>query len=326
MSCESIPQAQTVFTDRPVLSPLQPLDVTFHDTDDDYDEDDDIYRGEPPTPPRSPSPISIRSSSSSSSSSGSFLGGGRLGAIAAVVELAITRWARGNASSSSSSSSSSSNRSSIITVSRSQIARRKRRRSSTATLRNVQSDLDISARIIRIKAREESRQIPRAFNLYLPPSLCGAPQPFGGAPEMRKKHHTPLQRITFTSSLPLILTQLDAALKKSVRARRNQERHRLPKSQPEEDQPSELTASHHDYMLPDFTAPSRPASFTDLAALRKTKKGKQREVPITDTNTGTTTPDKPQHLMPKAWWLDVSSPTWEDMRAIGKVRSISLPL
>jgi magnesium transporter len=66
-------------------------------------------------------------------------------------------------------------------------------------------------------------------------------------------------------------------------------------------------------MLPDdMRAPSRPASFTDLRALHKTRKGKQRD-------TSTTPPSIENQKAPKAWWLDVSSPTWEDMRAIGKL-------
>ncbi|KAJ7071066.1 hypothetical protein C8F01DRAFT_413176 [Mycena amicta] len=65
-----------------------------------------------------------------------------LGAIAALVELAIARWA-GNESSSSSSSSLSSH------------SRRTK-------------SLDISG---LLQARKEERQIPRQFSLYLPPSL-----------------------------------------------------------------------------------------------------------------------------------------------------------
>jgi len=293
----SPPNRESIRHGQPALAPIQPPDTLFLE---DMDEAD-IYRGEPPSPPRSPSRGSTTSSSSSS-----FLGGGRLGAIAAVVELAITRWARGNPSSSSSSSSLSSSRSSIVTVSRSQLARRRKRRAHAGTLHKMQSERDISAHISRIKAREQSRQIPRQFNLYLPPPLSS------GAGNTQA--HS--QRIISTSSLPLILGQLDIALKKSSKARRNHERIRSP---PEESYPSQLSFSHHHYMLPESVmTPSRPASFTDLDVLRKGKKGKSKGIATTAMNNPPMSTEKPQS-MPKAWWLDVSSPTWEDIRAIGKV-------
>lgn len=258
-------------------------------------DDSDIFRGEPPPPPRSPSPS--RKSSVSTSSSGSILGG-RLGAIAAIVEQAISRWA-GNESSSSSSSSSSSDSGSGA---HSRITRRTRR---------DKSEHDISTRISRMQAREESRQVPRQFALYLPPSLA--------SPDASSQRQT-------TSDLRSILGQLDTALKRSTRARRQQERERSPHAEADPAKPR-----HLHFMLPDAVkTPSRAASFTDLSALGEgQRKGKGRE--------GQATKRLPS--MPKAWFLDVSSPTyashirclilslfivfkyrWDDMRAIGKVR------
>ncbi|KAJ7103570.1 hypothetical protein B0H15DRAFT_812795 [Mycena belliarum] len=237
-------------------------------------DDSDIFRGERPPPPRSRSPSPSRKSTVSTSSSGShsYLGG-RLGAIAAVVELAISRWA-GNESSSSSSSSSSDSDS---------IARSRGPRRST----HRKSEHDIATRISRMQAREESRQIPRHFALYLP-SLASLANS---------------QRITQTASteLPLILGKLDSALKKSTRARRQQERDRSPKA----DLPR---PKHLHFMLPDVVkTPSRAASFTDLVAFRG--KGKQKEGQVTERS----------RSLPKPWFLDVSSPNWDDMRAIGKL-------
>ncbi|KAJ6575072.1 hypothetical protein B0H19DRAFT_1127021 [Mycena capillaripes] len=236
-------------------------------------DDSDIFRGEPPPPPRSPSPS--HKSAVSSSSSGSYLGG-RLGAIAAIVELAISKWA-GNESSDSSSSSSSTSDSD---------ARRSRRN---------KSEHDISSRISRMQAREESRQIPRQFALYLPPSLA--------SPDANS------QRVTHTSDLPSILGQLDTALKRSTKARRQQERDRSPR--PELDPPK---PRHLHFMLPDVVkTPSRAASFTDLAALGEAqRKGKFKEGQVPHSTNRST-------AMPKAWFLDVSSPTWDDMRAIGRL-------
>ncbi|KAF7339502.1 hypothetical protein MSAN_02164600 [Mycena sanguinolenta] len=236
-------------------------------------DDSDIFRGDPPPPPRSPSPS--RESNVSSSSSSSILGG-RLGAIAAIVEHAISRWA-GNESSSSSSSSTSDSGSGA----HSRATRRTRR---------SKSEHDISTRISRMQAREESRQIPRQFSLYLPPSLASDAN---------------TQHIQTTSDLSSILRQLDTALKRSTRARRQQERERSP---PALDPPK---PRHLHYMLPDAVkTPSRAASFTDLSALAESqRKGKGKEGQAT----------KRPLSVPKAWFLDVSSPTWDDMRAIGKL-------
>ncbi|KAJ6621700.1 hypothetical protein B0H10DRAFT_2017107 [Mycena sp. CBHHK59/15] len=243
-----------------------------------WDEPDSIFRGpgEPSALPHSPTP-SRKSSVSHSSSAGSYFVG-RLGAIAAVVELAISRWA-GNASSSSSSSSSDSD---------SSAAGRSNRRSKSAH--------DFSARISRMQAREEARQIPRQFSLYLPPSLTSSNA----------------ERITQTPSLPSILGHLDTALKKSTKAKRQQERERSPKPQPYDGDAAKPRHLH--FMLPDVVkAPSRAASFTDLAASQN--KGKHKETPE-----GQAPPTKDRPIsMPKAWFLDVSSPTWDDMRAIGKL-------
>ncbi|GLB36116.1 putative corA-like Mg2+ transporter protein [Lyophyllum shimeji] len=245
--------------------PALRVDVDVHDVHD--DQSDDIYRGPPiGSSIRAPSISTVDSSSSSSSS---FLAGGRgrLGAIAAVVELAISRWARGNASDTSSSSSSS--RSSIVTLSRSQRARVRRRRSA-ATIHSLQSERDIAAHISRLKAREESRQIPRQFTLYLPPYL---------SPHAKAAQRDATRpRVTSTASLSLLLPQLDAALKKATRVRRNQDRQRIPKSH------AKRRMEHHDYMLSD-TAVSSPT---------------------------------PPPAKPRAWYLDVASPSWEDMRTLGK--------
>ncbi|KAJ6519779.1 hypothetical protein C8R45DRAFT_852980 [Mycena sanguinolenta] len=240
-------------------------------------DDSDIFRGEPPPPPPPRSPSPSRESNVSSSSSGSILGG-RLGAIAAIVEHAISRWA-GNESSSSSSSSSTSDSGSGA---HSRATRRTRRN---------KSEHDISTRISRMQAREESRQIPRQFSLYLPPSL---------ASDANSQHRQT------TSDLPSILRQLDTALKRSTRARRQQERERSP--HPALDLPK---PRHLHYMLPDAVkTPSRAASFTDLSALAESqRKGKGKEGQAT----------KRPLSVPKAWFLDVSSPTWDDMRAIGKL-------
>ncbi|KAK0456915.1 hypothetical protein EV421DRAFT_1755582 [Armillaria borealis] len=260
----------------------------------DNDDEDDIYRGS--LPPPSPRPESILSSSSSSSGSG--FGVARLGAIATVVEHAISRWARrGVASSSSSttSSSSSSSQSSIVTLTRSQMERHRRRRQSMGNLHSDQSERDIAARISLIKAREESRLVPRQFALYLSPAYRIFVQ----------DNSQQTQKFTLTSSLQSVLSQLDTALKKASKARRYQERARLART-------TDTNPFHQDFMLPESAIPTHPASFNDLTETRKPRKGKQREPSMTSTSTVS-------DLSPKTWFLDVASPTSADMHAIGKL-------
>lgn len=286
----SLPEAAPTF---PPFADARSVDE--HDFDD--DENDDIYRGSAPPSPRQSSLSS--SSSSSSSSSGSFLGVARLGAIANVLEHALTHWARGN--SSSSSSSSSSTKSSIQTQSRSQMARRRKRRPSMGNLQSEQSERDIAARISLMKAREELRQVSRQFCLYLPPAY----RAFVSAEDPQDTVGDP-QRVTLSSSLPFVLGQLDSALRKASKARRYQERSRAVRS------PSPSPLLHQDFMLPEsLKIPSRPASFTDLNRARsRSRKGKSREPRAAFDLSQSTA---------KTWYLDVASPTSADMHAIGKV-------
>jgi magnesium transporter len=293
-----------------LVTEAYPLDLLFQNSQiEDEPEVGAIYRGGPLFRPqvRSSSPHSLRSastSSSSSSSSSSFFAG-RLGAIAAVVELAISRWARGRTSSSSDSSSSSS-QSSITTQSRSRVSRRRRRRSGSSHLHSIQSERDIRA---RIKAREESRQISREFTLYIPPGLVSAQPPPHGNEEAA------LSGVSRTTSLPSVLAKLEAALRRSTKARRAYDRSRNPKllSVPLHD-----PMAHHHYMLPDSI------SWPDVTTSRKGRKGKERDNgAVTEPVTMAPSPSETAGAIVnhKAWWLDVARPTWADMSAIGKVTS-----
>lgn len=287
----------------------------------DNDDDEDIYRGDPPhvevAAGPAPSILTLSSTtteSSSSSSSSSFMGGGRLGAIAAKLELAIARWGRnvrGNSSASSdassSSSSSSSSCSSIVTLTKSQIARRRRKRTRGASsLRTMRSERDIAARITRMKALEKSREIPREFALYLPPSITLVP----AAPTALDPSGKTDRRITWTTSLPLVLHQLGLATRRPGRAHRGRPRGKRPLS---------VGPSDGERY---FERRARTGGSTDearlaaaAAAVRRGKKGKQRAgVRV-----------KPETILeelqakPEAWFLDVANPTWADLRAIGKV-------
>ena len=283
-------------------------------------DDGDIYRGEPAAVDiRSPSPrpslhsnapSGTSSSSSSSSSSDSSFPGGKLGVLAAKVEHAISKWARnvrGNASDtssgSSSSSSSSSSQLSNVTLTKSQMARRKRRRASVSSLRTLQSERDIAARITRLKAIEESRFVPRLFTLYLPKALtAGRSDSVDAKSRFSYSPNCADGRITFSSSLPSVLSKLEAATQKHAKVRRVRNKHRLV----------HVTDSSPSPPTPPF------ASISNLQIPRKANKGKNRVVPAT-------IPEEPS-LKPQAWFLDVANPTWADLRAIGKVRAVSLPL
>lgn len=271
-------------------------------------EDENIYRGEHPARPRSPSSTSVSSSTSSTSSASSVFGG-RLGAISAVVEHAIATWARAWASSSSLSTSSSS-KESIVTVSRSQLARR-RKRMSLADIQNQRSEREIAA---RIRAREDARYISRAFDLYVPDYLDA-----GAGEDIRERS------FLHTESLPLLMARLGAALKEHGRAKRARPEVTTP--EPPHSQPPAL---YHDYMMPEepvenVPGPSGPSAHHDAHIRRKVRKGKRRagtaqaSAHIPPASSSSSESDGPE----KAWWLDVSSPTWEDMRAIGKVRRVS---
>ena len=274
--------------------------------------DHDIYRGEPSQPQQplytAPSVISTATSSSASS----LLAASRLVAIAAKLELAISRWAknvRGNSSSTSESGSSHSSTSSIVTLTKSQHTRRRGRRSSLSSLRTLQSEREISARISRMKALEESRRIPRNFTLYLPLSISlrSLQNNSGAAMDIGNRASTN-QSLTSSTSLTLILNQLDLAIKEAGRNRRTRHRHRNhPRNTSSLDLfsfPSQLV---HDNQF--GSGPDPPAS--------RGRKGKHREsstvaesIPIMEEPT----------FKSQAWFLDVANPTWADLRAIGKVR------
>ena len=282
-------------------------------------DDGDIYRGEPASVDvRSPSPrpslhsnapSGTSSSSSSSSSSDSSFPGGKLGVLAAKVEHAISKWARnvrGNASDtssgSSSSSSSSSSQLSNVTLTKSQMARRKRRRASVSSLRTLQSERDIAARITRLKAIEESRFVPRLFTLYLPKALTAGRNDSTDTKTTFLSPGCADGRITFSSSLPSVLSKLEAATQKHAKPRRVRNKHRV--------------AHVVDGGPPPPTPPF--ASISNLQIPRRANKGKNRAVPAA-------IPEEPS-LKPQAWFLDVANPTWADLRAIGKVRAVSLAL
>ncbi|ESK97920.1 cation transporter [Moniliophthora roreri MCA 2997] len=253
------------------------------DPAEDPDGQSDIYRGSEPHSPR-PSPSPSTSSLASSSSSSSW---GRLRGFAQVVsalENALSRWGG------SSSSSSTSSQSSLATTPRSQLVKRRRKKRYPGSVYSLQSDMEFAARLSLVKARAESRHIPRHFNLYLPPSL-----------------HNP-SRTRSSKSLSEVILELETYLRKATKTRKAKDR-----NEPKVGLTGPL---HHHFMLPDsLVVPSQPASYTDLKALRSGRKGKNKESQEPTRGRHTSHPAQ----SPKAWFLDVASPTWEDMRSLGRL-------
>ncbi|KAL4069648.1 hypothetical protein V8B97DRAFT_607457 [Scleroderma yunnanense] len=254
--------------------------------------DHDIYRGDRQHISRLPEVRSLALSSSSSASASSFIPG--IGALAAVVEHAISRWARRNSSASSSSSSTISSHSQhSSTYPHARRHGRKRKAQSASISTSTASERDISA---RIRARQEARQVPREFVLYLPPEMtAGSRHP--PAPYTK-------QDIFRGTSLPHVLNTLENALKKATRLRKGKTT-----------DPSSLSQNIGS-TSPDFSQHNHPLSFVDATAQRRSK-GKQKAATQShvSVHSGTTVRTI---RSPKAWWLDISSPTWDDMRAIGK--------
>ncbi|KAG1757622.1 hypothetical protein EDB19DRAFT_1901130 [Suillus lakei] len=271
---------------------------------------DDIYRGKVPPALVPIIAESVAPASSTSSSSGTFITG-RLGALTAVLEHAITRWARRRSSSASSSSSSSTSlHSSIYTPSRPNQSRRRQRQTSFANMHSTHSEREVAA---RLRVRQEIRRVDRGFTLYLPPNL----NPEITVTRLSESLDRPQESVSQTTSLPVALNCLEAALKKASRAKKGKGKQRqfslgIPS-----------LSLHHDYMSDGVL--SRPASFGDLpAALRSSVQGKRKEY-----SSGNRTPNESapgvspeSNRAPKAWWLDVASPTWDDLQTIGKLLHI----
>jgi magnesium transporter len=267
----------------------------------------DIYRGEvlPAPVPTAESVVAA----STTSSSGTFITG-RLGALAALVEHAITRWARSRrqgSSASSQSSGSTSLRSSIYTPSRPRLSRWRQRRTSSANSRSIHSEREVAA---RLRVRHKIRRVDRGFTLYIPPNL----NPEISVTQLLESFDTP-QSISRTTSLPIVLNRLEATLKKAsrlnkVKTKGKQRQHSLGVP------PLSL---HHNFMS--HTMSTRAASFGDLSALRSSRKQKEHSKGTRTPNDTIPGGSRELNRAPKAWWLDVVSPTWDDLQTIGKVRS-----
>ena len=272
-------------------------------------EDGDIYRGSDhlvsDSRPHSPAPFSVASSSSSSSASTRLV----RRALAALVELAISRWARSASDASSSTSSSPSRASSIVSTS----PRRRRRlyrRTSTVTSNYT---ITPAQRALAHEALERSRRVPREFTLLLP------------VPPNSKPDRVSPQRAMCSSSLPIVLSQLGNALTESARSRKEKQRPRLIRGHAEHDPQVPSGSSGGATLGEGVGIASSPrvavTASTPLRMFTSPQSPKARlSRPHIRPSIGTiAAADGGFAMGQKAWWLDVASPTWEDMRAIGTV-------
>jgi magnesium transporter len=274
--------------------------------------DRDTYTGDHTPKPQSLKQESIASQSSPStaSSNSPHHAGRRIGALATRLERAITRWARTNWADSSSTldsvSSSTSSRSSFRTANKS--ARRKRRPPSFADIQHrMQSERAVAA---RLRARELRRIVPREFNLYIPPLH----------PSQGEEPIDEAEQIVRTFSLDQMLPHLESVLRKYDKPRRSRHHARA--------QSAELDQPHYPHNLCPRQDPSSEGEPSNVSRAdpsyitsRKEEKGKHKLAPpphppqVTTPSPRDLDPGNPQ----QAWWLDVASPSWEDMKSLGKV-------
>jgi magnesium transporter len=298
--------------------PLQALPPKIFINDDEYIDNDDIVRGDRHSTTQTEDQGSAASQKLSSvASSGSFrLAGGRLGTLATRLERAITRWARKNRADSSSSLTSSdtseTSRSSFRTTNRSKrSSRRKRRPPSLADIQ--QREQSLRAVQARIRSRGIGRIVPREFNLYTPPS-----SPLQDADLIEEDQE---QRFIRTFSLDVMLPHLEHIRRKSGKPHRSRRRSCASPNELDHSRPLDPLQAHADALK---------------EPLLKMEKGKGKEKekvsftimpPNPPQIASTSRSDPGEGKPPQAWWLDVASPTWEDMRALGKVSgSPFLPL
>ncbi|CAG7851537.1 SubName: Full=Related to MNR2-Manganese resistance protein {ECO:0000313/EMBL:CCA67453.1} [Serendipita indica DSM 11827] len=280
-------------------------------------DEDDIYRGPDPRSPHLTSPntqhagqtASSISSSSSSSSSSSGIG---FNIIPSVIERSITRWARGRGlrrrgsiSSSSSSSSNSDTTSTNSSNTSHRQKRKKRRRHSPSSIYSHATSLTT-----RRQMRAASRALPREFMLFLPSHLSSG-QPKTGQLEEKKNgievrttslnpgHHVLQQDVSGGSTPRADVVPLPGQTSERKRKKDNGLHVAF-----------DIPSDH----LGDVTPKGGPGA--------RKGRGRPREVArqffLQEPKGGIPADLTPSSFQP-SWWLEVASPTWDDMRALGKL-------
>lgn len=169
--------------------------------------------------------------------------------------------------------------------------------------------------------------MPREFLLYSPRLAEVSSQ----EPKARKRAvdvGSEPPGVLRTTAMPAIIQELSRSMKTTARSRRSQGLSPSPPP-PSTSQASSSTQTDGTFdglKFRDFVLPSepstdyRPMELEDARVRRRGRKGKNRgDIPVTVSATPRLAREASDHHS-KPWWLDVASPTWEDMRAIGKVR------
>ena len=270
-------------------------DPARHHPDTHYDED--IYRGvlQPIQVPEERAVDEVSTSSASISSSTSASAHLVRRALATIVEIAILRWAR-----SSSPNGSDSSLSSI----RNGASRLQHPRQGDPHWPRISTTAADTAHIaLSREAAERARRVTREFHLVLP---VFQPQDRSESP----------YRILQTSSHTLALAQLSLTLRRAYRARKEA----VPR-----DSRSPIKLST---LQSPFSNTPDPESSVGASGLQ-TGKSMNKSRPHTRSKQTQAILRPSIGIAPwqvgksvvwkKAWWLDVASPTWDDMRAIGTV-------
>jgi magnesium transporter len=176
-----------------------------------------------------------------------------------------------------------------------------------------------------------SRASQREFVLLLPPHLTVSSR-YGAT--LADGHIGQSKRELKTASLELLLAQLGLALKRNAKTQRPL-RQGTANTGPAEEARSEPVG------IPERRRKNRDSGprvafdvshqHSDPAAPKmngepRRDKGKLKEVPrqffLKDNKTTAASIEK--DAQQSCWWLDVASPTWDDMKALGKVRPLLL--
>lgn len=176
----------------------------------------------------------------------------------------------------------------------------------------------------RRQARAMSRAAPREFVLFLPHHLSLSMPSSALGDEKADVGEYISRRELKTASLKLVLAQLGVALKQNAKSTRPPRPTGLAKGMAHNTGTSQSAQTVDRQQTRDgpHVAFSVPPTEVDMHLTKglgemRNRKGKPREVPrqfFLQEKSENLTPDRQP-----CWWLDVASPTWDDMRAIGKL-------
>lgn len=269
-------------------------DSAQHHLNAHYDED--IYRGglQPIQVPEERAVDEVSTSGASISSSTSASAHLVRRALATIVELAILRWARSSSPNGSDSSLSSfQNGASGLQHPR----QGDPRISATAA--------DTAQIALSRKTAERARRVTREFQLVLPVFQ----------PQDRSES---LYRVLQTSSHTLPLAQLSLTLRQAYRARKDV----VPRDSRSPIQLSTLQSQLANIPGPESSiGASGLQTETSMNKIRPHTRSKQTQAILRPSIGIAPWQAGKSVVWKKAWWLDVASPTWDDMRAIGTVSS-----